>query len=115
MANKARLPIYDFPLTTVNDTPGTFRVMTKELVTVDGKYKLKLADDGCYVFVRPKHQVGSSGYVWAGDQMRLRYEEPHEFVLNNEYSKEFTRVILCLKDTLSLQIFSNEVEIKVAR
>lgn len=78
-----KLPKYDFPKHMVNVTPGAYRFLSKDYVEVDGAKPRKIfTADSTYVFVRPKHWVGSSGEVWASEAMRLRYEVPHKYLLD---------------------------------
>ena len=78
-----KLPKYDFPKYMVNVTPGNFRYLSKDYEEVKGINPRKvLISDSTYVFMRPKHWVGSSGEVWASEAMRLRYEVPHKYLVD---------------------------------
>ncbi len=54
------------------------------------KYQLKMTDSEVVVFNRPKNFVGSNGSVWALEYMRLCYEEPVLFVVDESKLKSST-------------------------
>ena len=56
---------YEFPMSMVNCTPGTFLYMDKVVEEVDGKEVIKANKRNCLVWTKPKYFVGSSGSVWA--------------------------------------------------
>ena len=104
--NKVRkLPKYEFPTAMVNITPGTYRIMSKKISTIDENDEIEVVEDACYVFVRPKYFVGSSGSVWASEFMRLRHEVPHKFEIYSEIpclvSTESRSIYFIVKDSLS--------------
>lgn len=112
--SKARkLPKYDFPTYMVNITPGTYRYLSKDYVEVEGSKPRKvLTSDSTYVFVRPKHWVGSSGEVWASEAMQLRHEIPHKYLVDTAdcQDKHFLALKVMLKDILAYYIDSTHAE-----
>ncbi len=56
-----KLPVHDWPERLVCVTPSTHRVFSKESKILNDKEKLFTKDDNHFVFVRPKHYIGSSG------------------------------------------------------
>ena len=107
--SKARkLPKYDWPEKMVYVTPGSHRVFTKSSVMNESEEKLIPEEDRHYVFVRPKAIVGSSGTVWASETLRLRYEDPLAFEVDEltpgspQYSLGFRKCCARLHDDLFL-------------
>ena len=107
--SKARkLPKYDWPEKMVYVTPGSHRVFTKSSVMNESEEKLITEEDRHYVFVRPKAIVGSSGTVWASETLRLRYEDPLAFEVDEltpgspQYSLGFRKCCARLHDDLFL-------------
>ena len=98
----------------VNITLVIYRVMSKKITTIDGSDEIEIVEDACYVFVRPKYFVGSSGSVWASEFMGLKHEVPHKFEIYSEIpcsvSTENRSIYLIVKDSLSFFIDSTEKE-----
>ena len=74
-------PQHDFPVAKVCQTPSSFRVMTWKTEIINGEEKLIKETDQSMVTIRPKYYIGSTGSVWAGDLLKLRYEGPKLFEL----------------------------------
>ena len=96
----------------VNVTPGAFRIMSKEIHKIDSKDEVKITEDASFVFSKSKYFLGSTGTVWASHFMRLRYQEPQCFEINNETanlrSKQFQCICTLLSDKISYFIDSSE-------
>jgi hypothetical protein len=108
-----KLPKYDFPVSMVNVTPGTHRVMSKEVININGKEEIRLINDTTFVFARSKHFVGSSGTVWASEFMSIRNEEPQLFEADEpqDYqTKRFRALMYNLKDNVLL--YSDATDMK---
>ena len=108
-----KLPKYDFPISMVNITPGTYRIMSKKIQEIDRQQEIEITDDATYVFVRPKYFLGSSGSVWASEFMRLRYDKVrHKFEDTMETSsitdKASTGIYIMLTDALKYYLDSSE-------
>ena len=87
---------------------STYRIMTKQVKEINGKYETEITADSCYCFARSEHFGGCSGRVWGSEFMHLRYEESHKFEISKEYSKEFKSICIILKDSLNYYIDSLE-------
>ena len=115
-ANKSlarKLPKYDFPDLMVNVTPGTHRVLSKEVININGKEEIKLTNDTTFVFARSKHFVGSSGTVWASEFMCIRNEEPQLFESEEPKKYQSTRfraLMYGLKDNMLLFLDATDVK-----
>lgn len=99
-----KYPKYDWPISLVNVTPATYRVMTKEVQNQEDKEVIVRTEDDTMVSLRPKHFVGSSGSVWFSEQMTLRYNnETNLFDVPNgtDYSKSFRSVCNMVKDKIA--------------
>ena len=111
-----KLPKYDFPVAMVNVTPSGYRIMEKRVKTINDKSETEIIADSCYVFVRPKYFLGSSGTVWASEIMQLRQEAPHKFELvshcagTSEQSVAFKSICITLLDAMKYYIDSTEKE-----
>ena len=107
------LPKYDFPERLVNATPGVNRIMNYEINKEMGsKDQLKMTDTEVAEFNRPKNFVGSNGSVWASEYMRLRYEEPVLFVVDESELKSSTSSLTKLVDQLKLYcLMSNKSDV----
>ena len=71
--NAARkLPKYDWVNEQVYVTPSTHRIFTKESRVIDEREVFAISEDDSFVFMRPKDFVGSSGTIWASEDMELR-------------------------------------------
>ena len=44
----------------------------KKSQKINDKSETEIIGDSCFVFVRPKYFLGSSGTVWASEMMQLR-------------------------------------------
>ena len=64
-------------------TPSSFRVMKWKVESINGIDNLVRTEDQSLVTVRPKYYVGSSGSVWASELLRIYYEEPGLFEVND--------------------------------
>ena len=56
------------------------------------------------VTIRPKYYIGSTGSVWAGDLLELRYEDPKLFELNENsqcYSIPVRQCLSQIKDCIN--------------
>ena len=75
--NAARkLPKYHWVNEQVYVTPSTHRLFTKEPRKVDETEFFVMSEDDSFVFIRTKGFVGSSGSVWAREDMELRAFRP---------------------------------------
>ena len=92
-----KLPKYDFPISMMNVTPGTHRIMKKEVHEVDGKEEIKTFDEQTFVYLRSKYFVGSSGSVWASEFIDIIQKQPHLFEVKGTgsslCSSEFKQII----------------------
>ena len=75
------IPKYDFPDSTLYQTPGSHRILQKLPVAVDdGIAEEKLARDPDWdfhhVYIRPKITQDSSGLTWASEDLDLIVKEP---------------------------------------
>ncbi|CAH3131899.1 unnamed protein product, partial [Pocillopora meandrina] len=73
------LPQHDFTEAKVHQTPSSFRFLRGKVATIDGEQKFIHEDDQTIVTVLPKSYVGSSGSVWASDQLKIKWEVPQVF------------------------------------
>ena len=110
-----KLPKYDFAISMVNITPGTYRIMSEMIQEIiDGQQEIQITDDATYVFVKPKYFLGSSGSVWASEFMHLRYEVPRKFEATVETSsitdKASTGIYIMLTDAMRYYLDSSERE-----
>ena len=100
----------------VNVTPSGYRIMEKRVKRINDKSETEIIADSCYVFVRPKYFLGSSGTVWASEIMQLRQEAPHKFECvshnagSSEQSVAFKRICITLLDAMTYYIDSTEEE-----
>ncbi len=106
--SKARvLPKYDFPNSVLNVTPGTHRVMEKEVQTINGVDEVVIHEKQTICWFRSKHFIGSSGTVWANESLSIPVIDPSlvEVVDTNEkgYSKQFRRI--CYTILIGVRIF----------
>ena len=98
-----KLPRYDFPVSMVNCTPGTFLFMEKFIEDVDGKETFRTDWQQAVVVVKPKYFVGSSGTVWASHLMDIKHKEPQMYESEHPLawqSKLFRSIASCTKDTV---------------
>lgn len=72
---------YDFPISMLNCTPGTFHFMSKQVENIDNKEQVRTTEQQSMVIVKPKYFIGSSGLVWSSHLMDLRYREPYLHLL----------------------------------
>ena len=70
------LPKYDFPINTLNVSPGSDRIQTIVPLSVGDEVKYVPAMDQSAVFMRPKEEIGSTGSVFASEDLKLIYESP---------------------------------------
>ena len=85
------LPKYDFPDSTLYQTPGSHRILQKiPLVTSEVGSEEKLARDPNWdhhnVYIRPKISQDSSGLTWSSEDVDLIIKEP--FLTSTEYPGE---------------------------
>ena len=95
-----KLPKYDFPITGLNITPGTHRIMQKEVRIVDDKEEIKTHDERTFVFLRSKQFIGSTPAVWGSEFFHIILSEPHLFEVNDTgltYTPEIKRIIRSLQ------------------
>ena len=67
-----KLPKCDWVNEQVYVTPSTHRIFSKESKVIDEREVFIMPEDDSFVFMRPKAFVGSSGTIWASDDMELR-------------------------------------------
>ena len=90
-----KLPKYDFAQARLNITPSSHRFFMKDIVKLDGKSELMMTEDENICVFRPKFYLGSTGSVWASEDMRMHYEKPELYEVpssDNILSSEFHRV-----------------------
>ena len=107
------LPQHDFSNSKLHTTPSSFRYMKKKLIPIESengelKDHLMNVEDQSVVMVRPKYYVGSSGSVWASDQMDLRWKHPelYEIENNNDQSLKFRQFIAQIHDRVKYFIIT---------
>ena len=76
---RGKLPQYDFNQPQVNQTPASFRLIKEHLEEIESKNNLINDKDQTAVIIRPKYYIGSSGSVWASDDLKLCHEHPSLF------------------------------------
>ena len=117
--SRARLlPQHDFPESKVSVTPGSLRYMTKQIDETTNNLMRK--DDQSVVVIRPKHYVGSSGSVWASDQMHIYHSHPHLYEEPSEDVQRSTcvkKLAACVKDyaTYFLDTYDKDDVIRVEK
>lgn len=63
-----------------HQTPSpSFRFIRGKVANIDGEQKFVHQEDQTVVTVRPKSYTGSSGSVWASDQLKIKWEVPQLF------------------------------------
>ena len=98
-----KLPLHDFPVNKVYVTPSSFRVMKWKVESINGIDNLVRTEDQSLVTVRPKCYVGSSGSVLASELLRIYYEEPRLFEVNDgscKLSKDAKSFALQIRDCM---------------
>ena len=70
------LPKYDFPINTLNVSPGSHRIQSIVPLSVGDEVRYVPAMDQSAVFMRPKEEIGSTGSVFASEDLKLIYESP---------------------------------------
>ena len=73
------LPQHDFFENKVHQTPSYFRFIRGKVANIDEEQKFVHQEDQTVVTVRPKSYTGSSGSVWASDQLKIKWEVPQLF------------------------------------
>ena len=86
-------PKYDFPDSTLYQTPGSHRILQKipkETHDEDAEEKLARDPDWDYhhVYMRPKINQDSSGLTWSSEDLDLIVREP--FITSNETGQDFS-------------------------
>ena len=108
-SNAARkLPKYDWVNQQVYTTPSTHRIFTKEPRQVDDeKESFVMSEDDSFVFMRPKAFVGSSGSVWASEDMELRAIRPDLYEIEgSDLSITFRGYCARIKDKIKHFVLS---------
>ena len=82
-ATARKLKKYDFPISMLNCTSGTFHFMSKQVEKMDNIEQIRTTEQQSIVIVKPKYFIGSSGLVWLSHLMDLRYREPYLHLLPN--------------------------------
>lgn len=98
-----KLPKYDFPVTLVNCTPGTFLFMNKVSEIVNDKETIKTVDQQSVVVTKPKAFIGSSGTIWASNTMQIKHAEPSLYESEKHLpwqSKAYRSILLFIQDNL---------------
>eukprot|EP00112_Aurelia_sp_Birch-Aquarium-sp1_P004821 Seg1546.11 transcript_id=Seg1546.11/GoldUCD/mRNA.D3Y31 product="hypothetical protein" protein_id=Seg1546.11/GoldUCD/D3Y31 len=98
-----KLPKYDFPVTLVNCTPGTFLFMNKVSEIVNDKETIKTVDQQSVVVTKPKAFIGSSGTIWASNTMQIKHAEPSLYESEKHLpwqSKAYRSILLFVQDNL---------------
>ena len=78
-SKRKSLPQHDFVEKRVHQTPSSFRFIKGEVAKIEGEEKFFHKEDQIVVTVRPKSYIGSSGSVWASDQLQIKWEVPQLF------------------------------------
>ena len=116
---KRKLPQHDFHVSKVCITPSSFRIMRWKTEVIDGKTELILSDDRSLVTIRPKFCIGSSGSIWASEQLRIYYKQPHIFEVQGEssgFSDNSKSVMLQIRDSVFYFLDStNEIDLSDVR
>jgi len=115
--NKSRKFLkYDFPLSMLNCTPGTFLFMNKEIsISADKEEIISTKSQESRVIVKAKYFVGSSGTVWGSNNVFLRQKEPNLYLKNllSQHEVAILSVITTFLDLcayLKDQIVTNDIE-----
>ena len=108
------LPIYDWPTTMVNVTPGPTLYMTKKIADCDGTEKIITASQDVVCHIKPKFFVGSDATSWASLLMENRHNEVvlHEVGDTEIYSMQMRNFAVRIKDTVrafNLQTIEEDV------
>ena len=98
-----KLPNYDWPVSSVYQTPSTHRILHCESKFVDNEEKVVSTGDSHYVFVRPKAYIDSSGTTWASETVTLWHLMPVDFEV--EESSTYSIKMRSLRALLHDQLF----------
>ena len=71
-----QLPGHDFADSRLFVTPSAFRFMTFKTETIDNDGKLVVNNDNSVASIRSKYYRGSTGTVWASDDIQNRIKRP---------------------------------------
>ena len=109
------LPIYDWPTSMVNVTPGPVLYMTKKVdQDADGQEEIVTSCQDVVVQIKPKFFVGSDATSWASMLMDNRHKEVllHEVDDNDVHSLQLRCFIVRIRDTCrsyTLQTIEDDV------
>ena len=78
-SKEKQLPQHDCCEPKVYRTPSSFRFIKGKVEEIEGDNKFVHEEDQTIVTVRPKVYIGSSGSVWASDQLKIKWEVPQLF------------------------------------
>lgn len=93
-------------------TPSAFRVMKWQVTDVNDKESLVCTYDQSFVTVRPKDEemLGSSGAVWASEQIRLIEEHPTVFCLPSSLPSDVAMFLLKVQHHCFLYSFCTSLD-----
>ena len=93
-------------------TPSAFRVMKWQVTDVNDKESLVRTYDQSFVTVRPKDKemLGSSGAVWASEQIRLIEEHPTVFCLPSSLPSDVATFLLKVQHHCFLYSFCTSLD-----
>ena len=92
-SKEKQLPQNDFCEPKVYQTPSSFRFIKGKVEEIEGENKFVHEEDQTIVTVRPKVCIGSSGSVWASDQLKIKWEVPQLFEQSVELAHEYPLVL----------------------
>ena len=78
-SKEKQLTQQDFSESKVYQTPSSFRFIKGPVEDIKDEQKFVHEEDQTIVTVRPKGYIGSSGSVWASDQLHIKWEVPQLF------------------------------------
>ena len=106
-----QLPGHDFSDSRLFVTPSAFRLMTFKTETIDNDEKLVVNSDNSVASIRPKHYRGSTGTVWASDDIQNRIKRPelHE-IDDNSHDIAARKVFAAITMYIRYYIDTNEKE-----
>ena len=93
-------------------TPSAFRVMKWQVTDVNDKESLVRTYDQSFVTVRPKDKemLGSSGAVWASEQIRLVEEHPTVFCFPSSLPSDLATFLLKVQHHCFLYSFCTSLD-----
>ena len=92
-SKEKQLPQHDCCEPKVYRTPSSFRFIKGKVEEIEGDNKFVHEEDQTIVTVRPKVYIGSSGSVWASDQLKIKWEVPQLFEQSVELPYEYPLVL----------------------